>query len=343
MPPTSGGVKCSALGSGQHLVGAGHVGEELPVAAADRLEDAPERGLVAQLGGEVERRVQRDPDGRLEEHGQAAQGARGVDALLLPELGHLLLLALRVVLVLLADLLLHRRDRLHLLAEAEQADLAPPRDRVQRRAHHEHEQDDRERPVARQRVGEAEDRHQDVGEPGEGAHLAAGAAEVVDDEPVEVERFEQRVRGEVLLEQRARVDARRRVARAARGDGLGRVVQAHDHDGAVGVLLAQVGVEHEAVDLLDALEDLAVAPGAHARRVEERVERDGEVAPREGGPDEAAALLGALGRGPERGLGGPAVVARVVGVAVAQDLGPPVRSRSAVTKSLPAWASGFWR
>jgi hypothetical protein len=49
---------------------------------------------MSELGREVERGVQRDPDGRLEEHGQAAQGARGVDALLLPELGHLLLLAL---------------------------------------------------------------------------------------------------------------------------------------------------------------------------------------------------------------------------------------------------------
>jgi hypothetical protein len=63
---------------GDEVIGLGEVGEEEPVAAAvtDWI-DAEERGLVAQLVGEVEQaRVEGDPDGRLQEHGQAAEDAR---------------------------------------------------------------------------------------------------------------------------------------------------------------------------------------------------------------------------------------------------------------------------
>lgn len=285
------GREVKRLGQGDRAVGAGEVGQEHPVAVREVLEDTPERGLVPQLGREVERGVERDPDGGLEEHGQAAQCAGRVDAFFLPELRHLLLLAFLVVLVLLADLLLLGRDRLHLLAEALEADLAPLGDRVEAGADDEHEDDDRERPVADERVGEAEDAHEDVGEPGEGAHLAARAAEVVGDQAVEIERREQWVGRERPFEERARVDTGRGRRCGAGGDGLGRRVDAHDHDRAVGLFLGQVGIEDEAVDGADVLEDLVLAVRARVGGVIDRVDGDAEVAVGEGAPDEAAGRL----------------------------------------------------
>ncbi len=45
------------------MVGLGEVGEELPRAAGDGLEDAVEGGLLAEFDGEEECGVEGDPDG----------------------------------------------------------------------------------------------------------------------------------------------------------------------------------------------------------------------------------------------------------------------------------------
>ena len=99
----------------------GQVAEKLPF--AEQLENAIEAGLLSQFNREIQHRVQRDPDGHLQEHWCTTKHVRGVDTLFAIQLHHFRVQHLLIVGILLLELF-HLGLKLgHLFAQTRHVDL----------------------------------------------------------------------------------------------------------------------------------------------------------------------------------------------------------------------------